>query len=343
MLPHAACASIAAETTARRAEGQRVHDRPTAGWHPALRVFARPELGRAALLACLPLAAALLVGALLVASPAGAAFPGKNGRIAFDSDRVGGVKQIFTMKANGKGQRKLTSGAESREPAWSPNGKLIVFERAGDVFRMNAKGNKVRNLTKNPGSFDGEPVWSPNGKWIAFESTRDGDEEIFRMRANGTKLRQLTKNNAHDTDPAWSSNGKIAFGSDRTGNFEIFTMRANGKKQRQLTRNDAKDDEPDWSPNGKWIVFHSDRFGPEDDVFKMRANGKKQRRLTTDPSNDDRNAAFSPDGKWITFESERDGDKEIFKMRANGARQQQLTRNLADDGEPDWQPLKRRR
>src|SRR5829696_1277901 len=85
------------------------------------------------------------------AEPAEATFPGKNGKIAFQSD-VGGNYEIYTMNRNGKKIKKLTTNrAPDEDPAFSPNGKRIAFEsdRDGDsdIYKMNVKGRKLVQLT----------------------------------------------------------------------------------------------------------------------------------------------------------------------------------------------------
>jgi Tol biopolymer transport system component len=64
---------------------------------------------------------------------------------------------------------KRLTGTKSfaTDPAWSPNGKKIVFSSANpdapnlDVFVMNSDGTEVeRLLTKNDAS-DWEPNWQP--------------------------------------------------------------------------------------------------------------------------------------------------------------------------------------
>jgi hypothetical protein len=72
-----------------------------------------------------------LVGAvlLMMSEPAGAAFPGTNGKIAFASNRVTllnlqGDFEIFTMNPNGTGAKQLTFNAGNDiEPTLSPDGR----------------------------------------------------------------------------------------------------------------------------------------------------------------------------------------------------------------------------
>ena len=62
-------------------------------------------------------------------SPAHAAFPGKNGKIAFISDRHGGDLDIWTMNPNGHRLANLTatSNADELWPNWRADGRKIAF------------------------------------------------------------------------------------------------------------------------------------------------------------------------------------------------------------------------
>src|SRR5215216_242250 len=92
------------------------------------------------------------------AEPAEATFPGKNGKIAFQSDR-GGSYEIYTMNRNGKKIDKLTTNrTPDEDPAFSPNGKRIAFvcDRDGDsdIYKMTVKGSKLVQLTTNTKKFE---------------------------------------------------------------------------------------------------------------------------------------------------------------------------------------------
>src|SRR5215211_124330 len=78
--------------------------------------------------------AAVGVLGLVEVRPAEATFPGKNGKIAFQSDR-GGSYETYTMNRNGNKIHKLTTNpAEDEDPAFSPDGKTIALtsDRSGD-------------------------------------------------------------------------------------------------------------------------------------------------------------------------------------------------------------------
>ncbi len=163
---------------------------------------------------CVVIAAALLTASLLVlavsSKPAEAAFPGKNGKIAFASNRAsGGNLEIYAMSNVGTGEENLTESTAGADYAarYSRNGKSIVFQSTRDggsseIYRMSSTGLLQTRLTKNPAS-DLEPSYSPDGKNIAFVSGRDGNAEIYRMSSTGDLETNLTNNPASDSGPTW--------------------------------------------------------------------------------------------------------------------------------------------
>jgi Tol biopolymer transport system component len=306
-------------------------------------------------------------------SPALGAFPGDNGKIAFNSFRDGDDSDIWTMSPSGSNQVNLTANSDEDNLAnWRADGRKLAFMSdretpanpvppglAGpdfEIFVMNADGSRLTQITFNELD-DENPAWSPDGKRIVFQRDLDPvrgqtDYDIFTMKADGSRQRNRTNNPAlMDVDPNWSPNGRrIAFSSDRDGDGEIYTMRRNGSGVRQLTFNDGPLDlAPNWSPDGRVIAFDSDRDLTEEtpfqvEIYTMRANGDDQTRLTFDDLSDFA-PAWSPDGRRIAFTSFRDvtpeaeGNAEIYTMKPDGSDLTRLTQDRAFDGFPDWQPL----
>lgn len=95
------------------------------------------------------------------------AYMGSDGRIAFVRNG-----NIFTIRPDGTGLRKLTNRGGASGPRWSPNGTELGFVFRGNLWIMKANGSKKTRITDSaPRYTDGRPTWSPNGRYLAFVKT----------------------------------------------------------------------------------------------------------------------------------------------------------------------------
>src|SRR6187402_2152106 len=74
-----------------------------------------------------PLAALLITA--IVAGPASATYPDRNGRLVFQADNGSGY-QLYTVKANGHDLQQVThvTNSDAVLADWSPDGRQIVYE-----------------------------------------------------------------------------------------------------------------------------------------------------------------------------------------------------------------------
>jgi Tol biopolymer transport system component len=300
--------------------------------------------------------AVLLLTLVAAEKPAEAAFPGKNGKIAFVRD--GG---IWTVNPDGSDQTFLSAGGA---PAWSPDGSKIVFERSEDVWTMNADGSNQINLTNHP-EIDADPAWSPDGSEIVFVSNRHWPynqpygTDLYIMNADGSDPTRVPHNNiSHDpwgnvwyrnAAPAWSPNGtKIVFEM----HFEtihldylayLYSVDVDGSDLASISDTFAYD--PAWSPDGAKIAFtQTGLFGDEKgSIYIMNADGSNRTEFNS-PSALNYDPAWSPDGSKIAFvfyEGYQEGDNnyDVVVTNADGSNPTNITNSPTSEYDPDWQPL----
>jgi dipeptidyl aminopeptidase/acylaminoacyl peptidase len=106
------------------------------------------------------------------------------------------------MNADGSDQHRFTPPTfywnESR-PAWSPDGKRVVFQADRDaplgnteLYAMNLDGGNLERLTSYPGK-DDWPAWSPDGTRIAFaRGPSPFQNEVYVMNADGSSTHEVT-------------------------------------------------------------------------------------------------------------------------------------------------------
>jgi Tol biopolymer transport system component len=174
----------------------------------------------------------------------------------------------------------------AREPAWSPDGRLIAYGSGGargcrgGLWVMNADGTGARRVAVNGRN----PDWSPDSSKLAYD---DGEGAVVVSDATGANAQTVLRG----ADPAWSPDGtRLAFARQQT----IFVAGPDESGERMVTTGAVA---PDWSPDGTKLVFaRTDKSQPGLGIVNV--DGTAARSLT---SGDDRQPAWSPDGRTIAF------------------------------------------
>jgi Tol biopolymer transport system component len=282
-------------------------------------------------------AVALLGSALVLAvlaGPASAAFPGKDGPIVYsfihlneDTDTGGLRVHGPTLKPRSK---PLTRDVDDNSPAFSPNGQLIAFESnreaigsASHIYVMKADGSGIRRLTS--GAFrDSFPAFSADGKRVVFARTLTAPRRIhiYSVPLAGGEPTQLSTG-PEDTEPVFTPNGKrILFtGKSKKANgaSDIFSMSPQGNEVRLVVGGPGHQREADVSPNGRIIAFNS-----ESNLYTARIDGSHTARITRNrggcfDSSCFHYPSFSPDGTHLAFQRRGRISSDIYVSRVDGS------------------------
>ena len=196
---------------------------------------------------------------------------------------------------------RVTSGpAWDRAPAWSADGRTIVFssDRGGnfDLWQVDAEGRanrEPRQLTASPAT-ESEPALAPDGS-IVFVRGRGAAADVWVRTPDGRE-RRLTREAGAERAPSVSPDGKsIAYSAVRDGRSRVRIVAMDGTNDRAVFP-DHEGEFPAWSPDGARIVFTSG--GTRPGVWIGEVNGASAPQLVTAR----RGApSWSPNGQTLVF------------------------------------------
>jgi len=279
----------------------------------------------------------------VLAVPARAAYPGVNGRVAFDSFIGDFGDALFTMASDGSGA--TNSGVPGSAPSYSPDGKRLAFVQGTHLEVVNAdfSNDPVEVSPDDPDTRPAEsPSWSPDGQRIVLgREVGDGGGDIDVVNVATGDETLLLAGVQGAPDPSWSPDGSLIAYSD-DGN--IWTIGPDGSGKTDLI--DPEDvgsySAPDFSPDGRRIVagrFESGGEGSFSSTIEvMDANGANRDSLAgADQQALDR-PAWSPDGRLIAYEdnTRSSGGTPIDFVAVESKK---LQGTSANGFAPSWQPI----
>ncbi len=225
-----------------------------------------------------------------------------DGRIYFSSI-MSGNDEIWSINADGSGQRQLTNtAADEVVPVVSPDSNSVFFVSnrtgAAQIWRMNPDGSNQTQITQKEG---GAPLFvSPDGEWVYYRhsltsmlwrvSTKEG---IGQLILNKVKSRF-----------AISPDGLQVAYTERQGDERILTIASLTDGQIVKTFHPADKKalliNIVWMPDGKNLVYVSAIREYEDKVLWIQPLDEETPRQIAVLGNEelgDFGLAVSPDGK----------------------------------------------
>jgi tricorn protease len=226
-----------------------------------------------------------------------------------------------------------------RQPAISPDGKIIVFSYRGDLWTVPAAGGTASPLTLHP-AYDTSPVWSADGRNIAFASDRYGNFDVFVMSAAGGNAARLTLHSVDEIPTSFTPDGKsVLFSASRLDSVtnvqfptgaqpELYKAALTGGMPEQVLSTPAPYAVLDSA--GKRLIYSDqkayemewrkhDNSSFARDVWVWDIPSNKHTRLT-DFGYDDRQPVWGADQKSIHYLSERSGTFNVWRMSLDDPR-----------------------
>ncbi len=226
----------------------------------------------------------------------------------------------------------------------------------GSIVRIDPRGGSQRRLTTGGDAFGASA--SPDGTRIVYRVDRANSpaSDLFVAHADGSHPVQITNSGRHDTQPAWSPDGKwIAYSSQPAGTSGTFTIAVVSPQTRvtkTLVNGATTVQNPAWTPDSAHVVYAS-RNGTTPELASVPLSGGLSTWLTAtaggsapaiapngalaftrdggivvgaaDGSNakqviaEGDEAAWSPDGKHLAYVNDENNAQQVFVANADGS------------------------
>lgn len=277
---------------------------------------------------------------------ASAGLPGKNGLIAFWSDRGSEDFNVWTVRSDGMGLRKIDTGRLERGPSWSPEGRRLAFSANGrglkrqEIFVSSPVGGNLRRLTHNSDD-DAGPDWSPDGARLVFARyvRRAREYRLYVMPADGVGEVRLFRSRTCLGAPAWSPDGATILFELGCGASAIYAIDHLGKSKPRLI---ARGFSPEWSPDGRRFAYVTPQR-----LMITNADGSGETPLATTSESFTSSLAWSPDGRTLVYgevgaeDCGPDDARRLMLIETDGSNPRRLLASTCSDGDngSDWQPV----
>ena len=160
---------------------------------------------------------------------------------------------------DGTRRRLLDAGGDD---AYSSDGTLIAFVRAGDLWLANADGSGQRRLAATPNAAESQPSWSRDGTQLAYTATIAGQRQIRVFALPTGPSVRIEASGSEEWSATYSRSGRLAFVSTRYGAPTVYVDRPAGADPTPFDSTPAAVPPTDirhlrWSPEGKRLVYTS--------------------------------------------------------------------------------------
>jgi Tol biopolymer transport system component len=201
----------------------------------------------------------------------------------------------------------------------APDGRWIVFDLLGHIYRVPIEGGAAQCLTQDSGiAVNFHPRISPDGRSIAFISERGGYHNLWIMSADGSAPRRVVEErDIVVSAPAWSPDGSFLIaqrvstqvsGSYPKASRSLWRYPARGGAPTQLMEESHEGvSAPAFSPDGRELYYQyftgRDARNVDHTVsdYKLVKRDLASGATTIVAINGGIVPRVSPDGRWLAF------------------------------------------
>lgn len=169
-----------------------------------------------------------------------------DGKTAYIKLGFTGVNQIYRMTESDRYPYQLTFFKEGAgDYSLSPDGRMIILQadtggnEQYQLFLMDAKTGRVKQLTDNPDVVFGYPIWSPSCEKIYFRANIDNKQnfDVYEMDIKSGSMKKLYDGNGYFGPSDVSLDGKFLLIYEYTGNDNnnLYLMNIASGKTKLLT------------------------------------------------------------------------------------------------------------
>jgi len=265
--------------------------------------------------------------------------------IFYSSDRDM-VMNIFCYNTKTGATTKVTDFKEYDVKFPSTDGKSIVFENGGYIYRLDPA---TRNCSKVSISLASDAVYARaerkdlSGRFNAASLAPDGSRvvvtargEVFDVPVGKGVTRNITRSsNSNDRAAAWSPDGRlIAWIGDATGESEIYIYDVKENRTIPLIKgNDTYIRRIQWAPDSKHI-YYTDR---KNRFVELDPDSGAKRVVMEDPAREFYMVDVSPDSKWIAYTRPAENEMDIVYLRSlESGKEIQVTDRWYNSGSPTF-------
>jgi Tol biopolymer transport system component len=230
----------------------------------------------------------------------------------------------------------LYSEVGDSDPAVSPDGKTVVFERhttvgPAKIYTVALSGGNPRQVTPD-GRAAWDPMWSSDGQHIIFNLGRSSlGDQVWRVPATGGTMEPETVYPAAGAlsrdgrrlayvEPFWFWRAHAAVIS----RMELPSAGGQVVSQNQVIASDGGNQSAQSSPDGRRIAFQSGRTGrPE--IWRSDEDGSDLLQMTSFDRGFSGTPRWSPDGRWIAFDHHHETHSQIYLIDSEGPNMHAVT------------------